>query len=95
MKITRDKILGYLEGNFRYYVLKKFLGLPLHIKEQALYRLEMCKNDCTKTGKCKKCGCPTEKKVFVTESCNNGEIFPDLMTKEKWEEFKKKNNING
>jgi hypothetical protein len=32
-------------------------------------------------------------KLYVKESCNGGERFPDLMGAKDWEEYKKKNNI--
>lgn len=87
-----DNIKSYIEGNGKYFY-DNLIGLPQHQKEQIAYRLEMCKNDCVPNGTCKNCTCPTKKKVFATKSCNNGERFPDIMSKEKWEEFKIKNGI--
>lgn len=84
---------SFLQGNFYYYVEK--LGIyPDYKREQILYRLDQCKNDCVPNGKCKECGCPTKKKVFASTSCNKGKRFPDLMNQEDWEEFKKKNNLS-
>ena len=68
--------------------------MPKHYKEQVAYRLQICQEDCVSTGKCKECGCPTRKKVFVRESCNKGERFPDLMPPDQWEEYKKNNDIS-
>lgn len=81
-------ISNYIEGNSKYFY-DKLIGLPQHTREEIVWRLEQCKDDCVKTGKCKFCGCTTKGKVFVKESCNKGERFPDLRTKEEWEEFKK------
>ncbi len=83
---------SFIEGNAKYFY-DNLIGLPEHIKEQVIWRLSKCEDDCVKTGKCKVCGCPTHKKVFVTESCNNGERFPNMMNKEEWENYKKENNI--
>ncbi len=86
-------IASYIEGNAVYFY-DNLVGTPKHIKEQVAYRLQLCKNDCVPAGKCVVCNCPPKKKVFVKESCNKGERFPDLMNKPDWEEFKKKNGIS-
>lgn len=85
-------IQSFIEGNGK-YIYDNLIGLPQHQKEQVAYRLSICKDDCVVEGKCKYCTCPSEKKIFVNESCNNGERFPDIMNKEEWEEFKIKNGI--
>ena len=72
-------ISNYIEGNSKYFY-DKLIGLPQHTREEIVWRLEQCKEFC---------GCTTKGKVFVKESCNKGERFPDLRTKEEWEEFKK------
>lgn len=81
-------VYNFLEGNAR-IVLSKFSKSPAHIQEQVEYRLSKCKDDCVIVGRCKKCHCPSPNRAFVTSSCNK-ERFPDLMSKEDWEEFKKK-----
>lgn len=86
-KYTLDNILSFLEGNFKYY-WDKMLGSPAHIQEQIIYRMDACKDDCLPAGKCIKCGCPTQKKLFVKKSCNP-ERFGDLMERKKWEKFKR------
>lgn len=85
-------VASFIEGYSKYFY-DKTVGLPDHIQEQMLYRLSQCEDDCLVTGKCKHCGCPPEKKVFVKKSCNHGERFPDLMDEEQWKEFKELNNI--
>jgi len=90
--ITPKKILQFIEGNM------KMLGdqinlLPGYQKEQVLYRLELCKDDCVPQGNCKYCGCSVPGKLYVRESCNGGERFPDFMDFEEWQKFKEDNNI--
>jgi hypothetical protein len=92
MKITPKKIFQFIEGNL------KLLGdqlhlLPKHEREQVLYRSMICKEDCMKFEYCKYCGCSVPGKLYVKESCNGGERFPDMMGKEEWEQFKIKNNL--
>jgi hypothetical protein len=67
--------------------------LPHHEKEQVLWRMEICKDDCVKNGYCKYCGCDVPGKLYVNDSCNEGERFPNLMTKAQWEQYKQDNNI--
>jgi hypothetical protein len=91
-KITFKNILYFIEGNM------KMLGdvfhlLPHHEKEQVLWRMEICKDDCVKNGYCKYCGCDVPGKLYVNDSCNEGERFPNLMTKAQWEQYKQDNNI--
>ena len=88
-KYTADNVLSYLEGNFKFY-WNKLLGSPKHIQEQVNYRLFKCKDDCLIEETCIKCTCPPEKKAFVKESCNP-ERFGDLLSREEWEKFKRKN----
>lgn len=99
MKITVKKILNkknisnFLEGNIKYWYNALF-GLPKHIQEQVAYRINLCDKDCMKKQECIYCGCDPIKKAFVIESCNKGERFPDIMDKDKWEQFKKENNVD-
>lgn len=78
----RNFIQGYSREYYNYLV-----GLPKHEQEQIEYRISLCKDDCAITGKCKVCGCTFPSRLFTTGSCNP-ERFPDIMTKEVWEEFK-------
>jgi len=86
-------IAHFIEGNAKFYY-DKLIGEPQYLREQRLWRLYKCKDDCVVTGECKECGCPVNKKVFQDESCNNGERFPNIMNNEEWEIYKKENNIN-
>lgn len=85
-KINLKNIKSYIEGNIK-YVYNKYIGLDDYLKEQIERRLIKCKDDCVVTGKCIICGCPTEKKALVKESCNP-DRFPDLMTEEEWNIYK-------
>lgn len=91
-KITLNNIKQYIEGNVQMYF--DSLGMkPDWYKEQIAYRMLQCKDDCGISKRCKYCGCDYPGKLYVEESCNNGERFPDLMNKRDWEKFKKDNNI--
>ena len=93
-EITLKNVLSFIEGNIKFQ-LDKLDVLPKYYKEQVVWRMSFCKDSCLIEGKCEYCGCDAEKKLYVEESCNKGEKFPDLMTKEEWEEYKKENNIDG
>lgn len=92
-KITIEKIKSFLEGNTK-FIIDEFKLLPKYYKEQVVWRASICKETCLEDNKCEYCGCTANKKIYVEESCNNGEKFPDLMPKEKWEKYKTENNIN-
>lgn len=92
MKITLTNILQFIEGNLKMLGEKIHL-LPVHEKEQVAYRSMICKEDCVKNGYCKYCGCDLPGKFYSTYSCNKGELFPDLMSKDEWEKFKKEKGI--
>lgn len=90
--ITPGKIYQFLQGNLR-WLGDTLNTLPSHLKEQVIWRMSICKDDCVHYGRCKFCSCELPGKLYVTESCNSGERFPDLMTEEKWTEYKIENNI--
>jgi len=92
-KITLKNVKAFVKGNFLYYQNEVF-SRPLHIKEQVIYRLNICKDDCLIENECVYCGCPPKKKSHLKESCNEGNRFPDLMDKQKWQDYKKENGIN-
>lgn len=58
-----------------------------HLKEQVAYRMLICQ-PCMETGQCEVCGCSVPGKLYVKESCNKGEKFPDLMGKVDWDKYK-------
>lgn len=93
MKITLKNIKYYIEGNIKMLGDKMYL-LPEHEKEQVAYRAMICKDECVKLGYCVYCGCDIPGKLYVKDSCNGGERFPDLMPKPEWEQYKIDNEIN-
>lgn len=93
MKITPKKIFQFVEGNLKMLGDRMHL-LPKHEREQVLYRSMVCKDDCMEYEYCTYCGCSIPGKLYVKESCNGGERFPDLMGAEAWENFKKEKNID-
>lgn len=86
-------ISNFIEGNAK-YIYNEFIGLPQHIREQVLWRMSQCKDDCIIQKQCKYCGCEVPQKLFVNESCNNGERFPNLMNEEDWKKYKIENFID-
>lgn len=90
--LNLKNITSFIEGNGKYF-LDKLSPEPQYLKEQRIYRLSKCNEDCLVTGKCVICKCPPHKKVFVNESCNP-DRFPDIMNEENWDKFKKENNLN-
>ena len=87
------KILNYIQGNLR-YLTDQYNLLPEHLREQVRYRASICKESCLQYGKCQRCGCELPGKFYVTESCNRGDKFPDLMNSEDWSDYKIKNEID-
>ena len=84
-------IKSFIEGNIRYFE-KERGNLEPHIEEQLIWRMSKCQEDCVILGKCIKCGCPTEKKLLATESCNPNRHVK-MMNKKDWEKFKIDNGI--
>jgi hypothetical protein len=88
-----NKIGDFIQGNYRLILDERFDSLAPHIKEQVLYRAEICKDSCLPAGECEYCGCETPGKLYVTKSCNKGEKFPNLMEEEDWKKYKIENNV--
>jgi hypothetical protein len=91
MKITPNKIYQFIQGNLK-MLGDKLNMLPEHEKEQVLIRASIC-TDCMEKKKCKYCGCSVPGKLYVKQSCNKGERFPDMMDAKAWEQYKIDNNI--
>ena len=91
-KITFKNIASFIEGNAN-MIVSELGAQPQHLQEQFAYRMLKCKDDCMITKECIKCGCSVPGRLFTSESCNNGERFPDLMSRTDWEEYKKENDI--
>jgi hypothetical protein len=91
-EINLKNILQFIQGNAN-MLGDKFNLLPKYKKEQVTWRLDFCRNDCVKEGKCKFCGCSVPGKLYVDQSCNGGKRFPDMMNENDWNEYKKLKNI--
>ena len=90
-KITLKNIYSFIQGNLQMRL--DGMGLkPQYYQEQIAYRMLQCQ-DCYKQKRCKKCNCPLPDKFYVTKSCNDGEIFPDLMNEEDWLIYKEEHEI--
>lgn len=59
--------------------------------EQIAFRFFVCQN-CLEQKKCNKCSCNPLDKLVEVVSCNPS-LFPNMMSKKNWEDFKKTNNI--
>jgi len=88
-KVTLPNIKKFIQGNLR-FLGDKLSMLPEHIVEQVEYRASVCYESCYKgnEGRCLECGCNVPGKWYVDESCNDGKKFPDLLSKDEWEEYK-------
>jgi hypothetical protein len=90
-KITLSNIKQFIEGNTQMLLAEAGMQAP-HLKEQVAYRMLICQS-CMEVGKCEVCNCSVPGKLYVKESCNKGERFPDLMGKTEWEKYKIDNDI--
>lgn len=90
-QITLKNIYSFIQGNLQMRL--DGMGLkPQYYQEQIAYRMLQCQ-DCYKQKRCKECGCSLPGKFYVDKSCNNGEIFPDLMNEEDWLKYKEEHEI--
>lgn len=89
-KINIKNIKNFIEGKTN-QVLSSMDLKPESFLEQVNYRKSLCV-ECLSAGKCKYCGCAVPGRFYTNESCNKGEIFPDIMSDEEWFKFKQDNN---
>lgn len=85
-KITKENIVGFLQGNARKLFFDIPGIIPSHIKEQICYRVTIMSEDCIKNKECP-CGCAVPAKQYEDRPCENN-CYPPLMTEEQWEKFK-------
>lgn len=90
--ITPKKIYEFFEGNIK-MLGDEFGMLADYQKEQVLFRMEKCKEDCMKFEYCIYCGCSVPGKMYVKKSCNDGARFPNIMNEQDWAQYKIDNNI--
>lgn len=98
-EITLDNIRQYIEGNKNKLLAEAGLKEDWYL-EQIAYRQLKCQ-DCWIEGHpaygprtCKVCTCRLPGKWYVTQSCNYGARFPDLMNEQDWIKFKEENAIH-
>ena len=98
-KITPRNVLAVLQA-WKRKVQKNWFGfeLPAYIQEQILWRRFEVKDKspiCWEQGKCVECGCEILGKTMEDRGCSNKEnpCYPEMMSKENWEKYKKFNQI--
>lgn len=70
-----------------------FMSLQPHVKEQILYRMNMCK-ECYVNGSCLECGCKTPEMFYAQAKVDSKGRWGKMMDKDKWEVFKQENELN-
>jgi hypothetical protein len=91
--INLKNVKAFLQAHYRIAIED---SLPEHIKEQVIWRASQAEA-CTKNGKCLYCGCSTEdlELYYADIGCKKPDnpCYPDMMTKEQWDEYKHTNQI--
>lgn len=91
-QINLSNIKGFVQGNFRKF-MEDYPGIVGdHIYEQVQYRLGIMDENCLKNKQCP-CTCSVPEKQYENRQCENS-CYGDMLNKQEWEDFKKKNNIN-
>jgi hypothetical protein len=90
--ITFDNIKNFIIGNIQGLLMDNGLT-EKHFIEQVMYRKTQCPKSCEINKQCAYCGCSYPYKLTLTKSCNKSISLPDIMSKEKWENYKKENKI--
>ena len=96
-KLNLKNILNYLGAEYNYWrSTSSFIDCPPHIQEQSIWRLNQVKQispACFQGNKCINCGCDVIEESFGNSGCVYG-CYPDLLNRQEWETFKKKNKID-
>ena len=89
--ITPKNVHAYLQAQYR--ILNEE-NLPLHIKEQILWRSIQAK-PCTDNKECLYCGCSTEdlELYYADIGCKRPDnpCYPAMMNEEDWNKYKQTN----
>ena len=85
-------IKNYVQGHWNQMLDKRFDHLEDHVKEQALYRANLCKH-CYDNGKCTECGCKTPVMFFSPSKVDALGRWGKMLNKEEWEQFKIDNEL--
>lgn len=89
--VNLKNIQAYIQGNLRYLAEQygpEFIRMEQHIREQVMFRKDIARPDCIEDKKCKECHCDIPELFYADKQCG-GECYPEMMSKERWEEFKK------
>jgi hypothetical protein len=88
-KYTFKNILYYIQGHVRYstYYSPFYWLIPIHIREQILYRINSMNPICYERGSCIACGCKTTHLQMCDKPCNNN-CYPKMLNKTLWHLFK-------
>ncbi len=89
-EINRKNVKSFARSYLR-KALDMTIGLPPHEQQQIDYRKQVCKG-CMELGECMSCGCKVPDKFYDIDPCD-GNTYPPIMGEEKWEEYKRLNNI--
>lgn len=90
--ITLENIQGYIQGNFRYFMLK--CGFKSnYILEQFYYRIILMREQCLINRECP-CGCHCLAKQIENRGCDEHGCYPNMLSKKDWESFKKLKNLD-
>jgi hypothetical protein len=70
-----------------------FMSLQPHVKEQVLYRMNLCR-ECYVNGSCLECGCKTPEMFYAVAKVDSKERWGKMLSAKEWEEFKINNELN-
>lgn len=84
-----SNIENFVVGNY-YHLLSKWELEPIHVREQAIFRMSLCK-DCLDNGYCTNCGCPTPNMFFSPNKEDPKHKWGKMMPPLQWEAFKRDN----
>jgi len=88
MKIRGIEVIDmyyYTQGNIRYELFySKYKKLiPLHIREQIIYRINSMNMECYTGGSCIMCGCKTTALQMANKACDKP-CYPKMFNKKTW-----------
>lgn len=84
-----EDVIDYFRGMIRYRLWnsKYYFFIPLHIREQINFRIEVMDKDCFENGTCKLCGCMTTALQMANKACEKP-CYPHMLNKKDWKSFK-------
>lgn len=84
VEITFSSIINYFQAQYR--LSKSFSKLPVHVREQIIYRESVSK--CKDLEFCTACGCPTGELFYGDSGCKaTNPCFPKMLNKQEWNKF--------